>query len=158
MLKRVIVTLGVLLVAAGSARAETSPYIGLGADHATPHSGEAQSFGTIIAGATFDVWPQAGLGAEVEVGQNIGSGDGRQTVRLRGIATYDFGAVTGVAALGMNHYSIDGDGFSGQTVGLGVQAQIRPNMTGRAEFLRDFDDSDFGTDVTTARVAVFFNF
>lgn len=158
MTHRPLLTLGLLVAMAGTASAQTTPYVGVGADHATPHSGEAQSFGTIIAGATFDVWRQAGLGAEVEFGQNIGSGDGRQTVRLRGLATYDFGPVTGLAAIGINQYSIDGDSFSGQTVGLGAQAQIRPNMIGRAEFLRDFDDSDFGTDVTTARIAVFFSF
>ena len=139
--------------------AQTTPYVGFGADYATPHSGEAQSFGSIIAGATFDVWPNIGLGIEGEIGVPIGGDDNtRQTARLRGLATYDFGTVTGFAALGVNQYLIDGDNFGGQSVGLGVQSQFAPNWMGRAEFLRDFDDSDFGTDVTTARIAIFYTF
>lgn len=147
------------LAVTNTAQAETQPYIGVGADYATPHSGDTQAFAAIIAGATFDVWPQTALGLEAEFGQPVGGADdARQTLRLRGLATYDFGAVTGLAAIGINQYLIDGDTFGGQSVGLGVQSDLGPNLLGRAEFLRDFDDSAFGTDVTTARIAVFYRF
>lgn len=147
-----------LTVAAGAASAETTVYLGAGADYALPHSGDEQAFGSLIAGATFDLWENMGLGIEAEVGEPLGDGDGRETSRLRGLFTYDFGPVTGIASLGIVQYELDQQNFDGETFGLGAQMELRDRVDGRFEIMRDFNDEDYDTNVTTSRLSVMFNF
>lgn len=156
---RTILTAGAIALAASTATAETSVYVGFGADYGVPESGDEQAFGSFIAGATFDVWENIGLGIEGEVGEPLG-GDGqeRETSRLRGLMTYEFGSVTGIASLGSVQYEIGDTTFEGETFGLGAQMDFRDRWTGRFEVMQDFNDSDFDNNITTARVAVFFNF
>lgn len=155
---RLILASCALTVAAGAAVAETTVYLGAGADYAFPHSGDDQFFGSLIAGATFDLWENMGLGIEAEVGEPVGAGDGRETSRLRGLFTYDFGPVTGIASLGIVQYELDQQNFDGETFGLGAQMELRDRIDGRIEIMRDFNDEDFTTDVTTSRLSVMFNF
>ena len=156
---RTLITAGAVALTASAASAETSVYVGFGADYGVPEAGDNQAFGSFIAGATFDVWENIGLGIEGEVGEPVG-GDGvqRETSRLRGLFTYEFGAVTGIASLGSVQYEIGDATFDGETFGLGAQMDFRERWTGRVEVMQDFNDEDFDTNVTTARVAVFFNF
>ena len=155
---RLILAACALSVSAGAASAETTVYLGAGADYGYPHSGDEQAFGSLIAGATFDLWENMGMGIEAEVGEPLGSGDGRETSRVRGLFTYDFGAVTGIASLGVVQYELDQQNFDGETFGIGAQMGLMDRLDGRFEIMRDFTDNDYGTNVTTSRLALMFNF
>lgn len=145
-------------VSAAPAVAETGVYLGFGADYALPHSGDEEYFGSFVAGATYSVWDYIGLGVEGEFGQQLSDGDDRETSRVRGLLTYDFGSVTGFAAVGSVQYEIDGANVDGSTVGLGAQMEIMEGIDGRFEFLRDFMDDGFDADVTTSRFALLYQF
>lgn len=147
-----------LAAAATTAQAETSVYVGVGADYGSPETGDEQAYGSFIAGATFDLWENMGLGIEGEVGEPVGGDTNLETSRVRGLFTYEFGAVTGIASLGAVQYEVGQQTFDGETFGVGAQMDFQERMTGRVEVMRDFNDDDFGSDSTTARVAVFFNF
>lgn len=155
---RLILATCALTMSAVAATAETTVYVGAGADYGYPHSGDEQAFGSLIAGATFDLWENMGLGIEGEVGEPVGSGDGRETSRVRGLFTYDFGPVTGIASLGIVQYELDQQNFDGETFGIGAQMGIMDRLDGRFEIMRDFTDNDYGTNVTTSRIALMFNF
>lgn len=158
MLKRTVLAAGFVVATAAAASAEQSVYLGVGADYAVPHSGEDQAFGSFVAGATFDLWENMGLGIEGELGEPVGGDSSRETSRLRGMFTYDFGPVTGIASLGVVQYEDGNRTFDGDTVGLGAQMQLSDRIDGRLEVMRDFNDDDFGTDTTTSRLGVYFKF
>lgn len=158
MIVRTALAVALLTATATSAAAEQSVYLGFGADYGLPHSGEDQVFGSLIAGATFDLWEDVGFGLEGEVGEPIGGDSDRETSRLRGLFTYDFGPVTGIASLGIVQYEVGDTNFEGETVGLGAQMELSERIDGRFEIMRDFNDDDFGTNVTTSRVGVYFKF
>ena len=147
-----------LTATASAAQAETSVYLAFGADYGAPETGDEQSYGSFIAGATFDLWENMGLGIEGEVGEPLGGDSNLETSRVRGLFTYEFGTVTGIASLGAVQYEVGEQTFDGETFGVGAQMDFQERFTGRFEVMRDFNDDDFGDDVTTARVAVFFNF
>lgn len=156
---RTLLAASTLWACASAAAAESEVYLGFGADYGTPHSGEDQAFGSFVAGTTFDLWENMGLGLEGEVGEPLGdSGDDRETARVRGLFTYDFGAVTGLASVGVVQYEQGQVTFDGDTFGLGAQMEIMERLDGRVELIRDFNDEDYGTDVTTSRFALFFKF
>jgi hypothetical protein len=156
---RILIAAAALAASASAATAERAVYLGFGADYGLPHSGDAQAFGSLIAGATFDLWENMGLGIEGEFGEPLGDGgDERETSRVRGLFTYDFGTVTGIASLGKVQYEIGQATFDGDTFGLGAQMEFAENYNGRFELIRDFNDDDYGTSVTTSRIAVFFKF
>ena len=158
MLLRNMIGATLLTLAATAAQAETSVYVGVGADYGSPENGSEQTYGSFIAGATFDLWENIGLGIEGEVGEPLGGDTNLETARVRGLFTYEFGAVTGIASLGAVQYEVGQQTFDGETFGVGAQMDFRESFTGRFEVMRDFNDDDFGSDTTTARVAVFFNF
>lgn len=132
-------------------------YIGAGLDYGYPHSGDSEGFGSFLAGVIFDVGP-VGIGVEGDVGNQITDGDGRDTSRVRGLLTYDFGDFTGVASAGLVQYSQGRRTFDGETFGLGAQMPIAANLAGRLELMRDFVGDEFGTDVTTTRLSVMYQF
>ncbi len=155
---RTVLAASLFVVSATAVSAEQSVYLGVGGDYAVPHSGEDQAFGSFVAGATFDLWENMGLGIEGEVGEPLGGDSNRETSRLRGLFTYDFGPVTGIASLGMVQYEEGNRTFDGDTVGIGAQMELSERIDGRLEIMRDFNDDDFGTNVTTSRLGVYFKF
>ena len=156
---RMILAACALTASATAASAQTTVYLGAGADYGYPHSGDEQAFGSLIAGATFDLWENMGLGIEGEVGEPIGDGgDGRETSRVRGLFTYDFGDVTGIASLGVVQYELGDETFDGETFGIGAQMGVTDRLDGRFEIMRDFAGDDYGTNVTTSRISLLFNF
>ena len=155
---RLILAACALTLGTTAASAQTTVYLGAGADYGLPHSGEDEIFGSLIAGATFDLWENMGLGIEGELGEPVGNGDGRETSRVRGLFTYDFGPVTGIASLGVVQYELGSQTFDGETVGLGAQMGVTDRIDGRFEVMRDFADDDYATNVTTSRLALMFNF
>ena len=92
------------------------------------------------------------------MGEPLGGETNRETSRLRGLFTYDFGAVTGIASVGVVQYEVGNQNFDGETFGVGAQMELSDRIDGRFEILRDFNDDDFGTDVTTSRLGVYFKF
>lgn len=155
---RTVLVASIFAVSAVAASAEQAVYLGVGGDYALPHSGDDQTFGSVVAGATFDLWDNIGVGIEGELGEPIGGDGDRETSRLRGLFTYDFGAVTGIASVGVVQYDLGDTNADGETFGLGAQMELSDRIDGRFEFLRDFNGDDFGTDVTTSRVGVYFKF
>ncbi len=155
---RTVLAAAIVAASGTAATAEQSVYLGFGADYGLPHSGEEQAFGSFVAGATFDLWEDVGFGLEGELGEPLGGDTDRETSRLRGLFTYDFGAVTGIASVGVVQYEVGNQNFDGETFGVGAQMELTDRIDGRFEILRDFNDDDFGTDVTTSRVGVFFKF
>lgn len=152
--KTVIATLS---IAAATSAAAQDLYIGAGGDYAYPHSGDSEAFGSFVAGVIFDVGP-VGVGIEGDVGTQLTDGDGRETSRVRGLVTYDFGRFTGIASAGAVQYKIGNTVFDGESYGLGAQMPIANRFDGRVEFIRDFVGGDFRTDVTTTRLSVLYQF
>jgi hypothetical protein len=132
-------------------------YLGGALDYGFPHSGDKEFFGSFSAGVIFDVGP-VGIGIEGDVGAQFGDGDGRETSRVRGLVTYDFGRFTGIASAGAVQYKIGSTTHDGETFGLGAQMPIADRFDGRFEIMRDFVGGDFGTNVTTSRLAVLYKF
>lgn len=132
-------------------------YVGAGVDYGFPHAGDSETFGSFVAGVIFDVGP-VGIGVEGDVGQQLGDGDGRDTTRVRGLLTYDFGFFTGIASAGTVQYERDNRVFDGEAYGLGGQMPITSNLDGRLEVIRDFLGANFGTNVTTSRLSVLYKF
>jgi len=155
---RLLLTAAAFSLSAAPALAERSVYVGVGADYAAQDD-DALAVGSFIAGATFNLWENMGLGLEGEVGEPIGgSADDRETARVRGLFTYDFGGVTGIASLGSVQYEQGSQTFDGETFGLGAQLSLSERWDGRVEVMHDFNDDDFDENVTTGRVALFFKF
>lgn len=132
-------------------------YVGAGLDYGFPHSGDSATFGSFMAGVSFDVGP-VGIGIEGELGEQLGDGDGRETSRVRGLLSYDVGSFTGFASYGTVQYERGAATFDGQTFGFGGQMPVTGNLDGRLEFIRDIFDGDFETDVTTTRLSVLYKF
>lgn len=154
---RVVLTIAAFAMASPVAAQDL--YVGAGVDYGLPHSGDAQGIGSFIAGVTFDGGDTLGFGVEGELGQPIGdSGDRRETSRVRGMLSYEFGAVTGLASVGAVQYELGQQTFNGDTVGLGAQMSFTESLDGRFELMRDFMDDDYGTNVTTTRLGVLFQF
>ncbi|MEO9865025.1 MAG: hypothetical protein ABJO29_08545 [Yoonia sp.] len=132
-------------------------YVGAGLDYGYPHSGDKEFFGSLMAGVVFDVGP-VGIGIEGDTGHQFGGGDGRETSRVRGLVTYDFGRFTGIASAGAVQYKIGNSVTDGETYGLGAQMPVTDRFDGRFEMIRDFVGGDFGTDVTTTRLSMLYKF
>lgn len=145
-----------LIVTAGLASAQ-DVYVGGSLDYQLPHSGDAQSSVAIVGGARFGDGP-LGYGLEAEYGQSFGNDASYDAARLRAIATYEFGPVTGLATAGVTQYSEGGNDFSGTNFGLGAELPYGDKARFRFEMMRDLMDDDFRTDVTTTRAGVMFNF
>ncbi|MBB5723099.1 hypothetical protein FHS72_002736 [Loktanella ponticola] len=132
-------------------------YIGGGLDYGYPHSGDSETFGSFIAGVIFDVGP-IGVGIEGDIGVQLSEGDDRETSRVRGLVTYDFGQITGIASVGGVQYKRGSTVYDGETYGLGAQMPVTSMLDGRLEFMRDFVGGDFETNVTTTRLSVLYKF
>ena len=150
-------TLTALAITFAAPVAAQDLYVGAGLDYGFPHSGDSEGFGSFVAGVIFDVGP-VGIGVEGDLGSQITDGDGRETSRVRGLLTYDFGGVTGIASAGIVQVKRDNRTFDGETFGLGAQMPISGNLNGRLELMRDFNGDDFETDVTTTRLSVLYTF
>jgi hypothetical protein len=146
-----------LTIAVAAPVAAQDLYVGAGLDYGYPHSGDKESFGSFVAGVIFDVGP-VGIGIEGDVGHQFGDGDGRETSHVRGLVTYDFGQFTGIASAGAVQYKIGSTVHDGESYGLGAQMPVTAQFDGRLEFIRDFVGGDFGTDVTTTRLALLYKF
>lgn len=131
-------------------------YVGGAYDYGLPHSGDAESFGTFIAGVRFGTGALR-YGFEGELGAPVGGDDVRETARLRAIGAYDFGSFIGLVSYGGTQYEEGGVNFSGQTFGFGAEVPITGGLTGRAEVIRDLMD-DYPTNVTTTRLGVTYRF
>lgn len=146
-----------VLTTFGSAASALDFYAGGALDYGYPHSGDAQTLGTFLAGVGIDQGT-FGYGAEIELGTHM-AGDGDfDTQRLRARGTYDLGVVDATVAAGVTEYDFGNTTYSGYNLGLGVQNAISDNLTLRAEFLRDFMDDSSISAVTTTRIGAVFNF
>ncbi|WP_157033187.1 hypothetical protein [Loktanella sp. S4079] len=132
-------------------------YAGGTLDYAHPHSGDAQTVGSLVGGIG---WSQGryGYGAEVELGGHIGGDADYGTQRLRGWGTYDLGRVAGRIAGGITEYDLNAGTASGYNLGVGVETAFSDRVTLRAEFIRDFMEDNSTAAVTTTRIGAFYNF
>lgn len=132
-------------------------YVGAGLDYGFPHSGDAQTVGSVIAGLGIDAGTFA-VGAEAERGAQVAGDNDYDTARVRVWGSYDWRDYTFRAAGGITEYYFSDDTSGGYNAGLGVERQLTPNVRLRGEIIRDFMDNTFTAAVTTTRVAVFYNF
>jgi len=150
-------TLTALAMSIAAPVAAQDLYVGGGLDYGYPHSGDSETFGSFVAGVIFDVGP-FGVGIEGDVGTQFSDGDDRETSRVRGLVTYDFGRVTGIASVGGVQYKLGDTTYNGETFGLGAQMPLSSMFEARGEFMRDFVGGGFGTNVTTTRLSVLYKF
>lgn len=148
--------LAAALAVVGSAASAQDIYAGVAFDYGTPHSGDAQSAATLLFGGAYSLGTMA-IGAEAEYGAAATFGGDYDTARLRLIGSYDFGSVTALASLGGTRYDAGADTFTGYNYGLGVQVPVSNALDLRGEVIRDMMD-DYGTNVTTTRVAAIYSF
>lgn len=151
-----ITTLAAALLCAGTAASAQDIYAGVAVDYGLPHSGDGQAAASLLLGGTYNLGTLA-IGAEAEYGAAATFGGDYDTARLRLIGSYDFGSFTALASLGGTHYDTGDDGFSGYNFGLGAQMPLTNTLDVRGEIIRDMMD-DYGTDVTTTRLAAIYTF
>ncbi len=144
-----------LAVTGGAAHAQ-DVYVGVALDYGQPHSGDTQSVASLMVGGAFDMGTMS-VGVEAEYGAAASFGGDYDTARLRLLGGYDLGSVTALASIGATSYDLGATSASGYNVGLGVQMPVNNALDVRAEFIRDFMD-DYGTDVTTTRIAAVYSF
>ncbi len=155
-MKKAILALGFGLAATGASAQDL--YVGGMADYQRPHSGDAQTSATVLAGAGFSYNGTIGYGIEAEYGMAVTSGDSYDAARVRGRATYDFGSVVGFATLGVTGYFEDGADYSGYNFGLGGEVPVGAGGALRLEIIRDMMDQSYVTNVTTTRIGYAFGF
>lgn len=141
----------------GSAACAQDVYVGAGIDYHYPHSGDAQTVTSAIAGLGFDTG-FFGIGAEAEYGLQIAGDNDYDTARVRGWVSYDWADYTFRVAGGITEYYFEDDNAGGFNFGLGAERGLTPNLTLRGELIRDFMDDIFTDAVTTTRVAVVYSF
>lgn len=132
-------------------------YVGGTADYHFPHSGDAQTVASVVAGMGLGSGA-FGIGAEAEAGFRIAGDNDYDTSRVRIWTSYDWGDYTLRFAGGVTEYYFDAGTAGGFNFGLGAERAMSDTLTLRGEFIRDFMDTDFTSDVTTTRVAVIYNF
>lgn len=141
----------------GSAAAQ-EVYVGAALDYGNPHSGAAQSSGTLLAGVAFGAGPLT-FGAELDYGTPVGGDQTRDILHARALGRYDVGGLAVLASLGATQYDVAGDrSYSGFNLGLGVEYPVSGRITLRGEVIRDFMDDGYPADVTTARIGVLYSF
>ena len=147
----------VLAATLGTAAHAQDVYVGASADYHFPHSGDAQSVGSLIAGMGIDAGSFA-LGAEAEAGVQIAGDNDYDTARVRVWGSYDWRDYTFRVAGGVTEYYFSDDNAGGYNAGFSAERALSENISLRGELIRDFMDSTFTTAVTTPRVGVFYNF
>lgn len=143
--------------AIGTATHAQEVYVGAGADYMFPHSGDAQTVGSLIAGFGIEAGA-LGLGAEVDAGWSIAGENDYDTLRVRILASYDWNDYTIRAGGGVTEYYFADDTAGGFNFGFGAEREVARNIALRGELIRDFMDNTFTAAVTTTRVAVLYSF
>lgn len=147
----------VLAATLGTAVQAQDVYVGGSLDYHFPHSGDAQTVGSLIAGLGIDAGPFAMIG-EAEYGAQIAGDNDYDTARVRILGSYDWGDFTLRAGGGITEYYFDDDTAGGFNFGFGAERAVTDTLTVRGELIRDFMDNTFTDAVTTTRVAVLYNF
>lgn len=140
-----------------SAASAQDAYVGAGVDYHYPHSGDAQTVTSVLAGLGFDLGG-VGIGAEVDYGVQVAGENDYDTARVRGWLSYDWTDYTFRVSGGISEYYFDDDTAGGYNFGLGAERDLTPSIAVRGEFIRDFMDNTFTEAVTTTRVAVIYSF
>lgn len=146
-----------LAVTLGTAAAAQDVYLGGSLDYLFPHSGDAQTVGTVIAGLGIDAGPFAVIG-EAEYGAQIAGDNDYDTARVRVLGSYDWGDYTLRAGGGVTEYYFNDDTSGGFNFGFGAERAVTDTLTLRGELIRDFMDNTFTAAVTTTRLAVVYGF
>ncbi|WP_458791296.1 hypothetical protein [Yoonia sp. MH D7] len=149
-------TLLAALVCAGTSASAQDIYAGVALDYGLPHSGDAQTAASLLVGGSYSLGTMA-IAGEAEYGAAATFGGDYDTARLRLIGSYDFGSVTALASLGGTYYDAGADTFTGYNFGVGAQMPITGALDIRGEIMRDMMD-DYGTNVTTTRLAAIYTF
>lgn len=132
-------------------------YVGAGLDYMFPHSGDAQTVGSVIAGFGIEAGAM-GLGAEIDAGWNVAGENDYDTLRVRILASYDWNDYTIRAGGGVTEYYFDDDTAGGYNFGFGAEREVAQNIALRGDLIRDFMNNTFTAAVTTTRVSVLYSF
>ncbi|WP_296425349.1 hypothetical protein [Yoonia sp.] len=141
----------------GSGASAQDFYAGATLDYGLPHSGDAQTVGSVIAGVGLGD-AQIGYGAEVELGMHVAGDADYDTQRFRFWGTYGLGDISARVAGGVTQFDTDSGIVDGYNLGLGVQRDVSDRLTMRGEFIRDFPDDSAFPAVTTTRIGVTYKF
>ena len=140
-----------------SAATAQEVYVGGSVDYHFPHSGDAQTVGSVIASLGIDAGPFAVIG-EAEYGAQIAGDNDYDAARVRVLGSYGWGDYTLRAGGGITEYYFSDDTSGGYNFGFGAERAVTDTLTVRGELIRDFMDSTFTAAVTTTRLAVLYNF
>ena len=153
---KILIT-SLLAVTLGTAVQAQDAYVGAALDYGFPHSGDAQTVGSVVAGLGIDTGLFV-IGAEIETGAQIAGDNDYNTARVRGWVSYDWNDYTFRVASGVTEYYFSDDNSGGYNAGFGVERDLTDTMSLRGELIRDFMDNTFTAAVTTTRLAVVYNF
>lgn len=141
----------------GTSASAQDAYVGAGVDYHYPHSGDAQTVTSAIAGLGFDTG-YFGIGAEAEYGARVAGENDYDVARVGGWLSYDWSDYSFRFSGGITEYYFDDDNAGGFNFGLAAERDLSPNLTLRGGFVRDFMDNIFTDAVTTTRVTVLYDF
>ncbi|MEO1641308.1 MAG: hypothetical protein AAFU41_18900 [Pseudomonadota bacterium] len=151
-----LIPAAIMATLASTASAQDA-YVGGSLDYNLPHSGDAQTAGSVIAGLGFDLGT-FGVGAEVEYGLRIAGDNDYDMARVGGWASYDWADYTLIAGGGITEYYFEDSNSGGFNFSIGAERDLTDRVSVRGQIIRDFLDNAFTKAVTTTRLAVAYNF
>ncbi|WP_341368711.1 hypothetical protein [Yoonia sp. BS5-3] len=147
----------ILAASLGTGAMAQDLYLGGSLDYMFPHSGDAQTAGSIIGGFGVSSGPFA-LTAEAEYGVQVAGENDYDTARVRMLASYDWLGYSFHAGGGVTEYYFSDDTSGGFNFGFGAERAVTDTLTVRGELIRDIMDNTFTAAVTTTRVGLFYDF
>lgn len=133
-------------------------YGSISGDYALAHGAEdADLLLTLLGGVVSSGTPLA-VGVEAELGLALGSGSDFNTRRLRAVARYDLGTLTGFGTAGVDQFAFEAQTDNAVSFSIGGEFDLRENVGLRGELIRSFITSGTTPDTTTTRLGVAYRF
>lgn len=155
-IKTVFAAIAVMMFAAPLSAQQA--YGSISGDYALAHGAdESDLLLTILGGVVSSGTPLA-IGAEAELGLALGSGSDFNTRRLRAVARYDLGTLTGFGTVGFDQFAYEAETDNAISFSIGGEYDLRDNVGLRGELIRSFITSGATPDTTTTRLGVAYRF
>jgi hypothetical protein len=133
-------------------------YGSISGDYALAHGADESDLLLTILGGVVSTGAPLAVGVEAELGLALGSGSDFNTRRLRGVARYDLGTLTGFGTVGFDQFVFDANTDNAISLSIGGEFDLQDNIGLRGELIRSFITSGATPDTTTTRVGMVYRF